>query len=34
MSDLLTELSKKIARVKNIETGTFVTLSLGDRDIT
>ena len=30
MSDLLTELSKKIARVKNIETGTFVTLSLGD----
>lgn len=30
MSDLLNELSKKAARVKNIETGAFVTLSLGD----
>ena len=30
MSDLLNELSKKVARVKNSETGAFVTLSLGD----
>ena len=30
MNDLINELSKKVARVKNIETGAFVVLSLGD----